>query len=73
EKAFAAGADINRFNDLSAADARQFSADINKAMLAIENLPQITISAVNGYALGGGMELSMSADFRMAAAWMPPL
>ncbi len=66
-KVFAAGADINRFNDLSAADARQFSADINKAMLAIENLPQITISAVNGYALGGGMELSMSTDFRMAA------
>ncbi len=66
-KVFAAGADINRFNDLSAADAERFSTDINKAMLAIENLPQITISAVNGYALGGGMELSMSTDFRMAA------
>jgi enoyl-CoA hydratase/carnithine racemase len=66
-KVFAAGADINRFQDLSPADARRFSGEINKAMLAIENLSQITISAVNGYALGGGMELAMATDFRMAA------
>lgn len=66
-KVFAAGADINQFLDLSRRDAVQLSADVNKAMLTIENLPQITISAVNGYALGGGMELAMATDFRMAA------
>ena len=64
-RVFAAGADINRFNDLSAADAQRFSTDINKAMLAIENLPQITISAVNGYALGG----SEPASRLVASAW----
>ena len=66
-RVFAAGADINRFKDLNPAEAERFSGAVNNAMLAIENLSQITISAVNGYALGGGMELSMATDFRMAA------
>lgn len=38
---------------------------LNNAIFAIENLPQITVAAVNGFALGGGCELSMSTDFRI--------
>ena len=64
---FAAGADIRRFTGLDPAGARILSRRFNDAFLAVENMPQITVSAVNGYALGGGMELAMATDFRVAA------
>ena len=64
---FAAGADIGRFTGLGVAAARDLSRHFNDAFLAVENMPQITVSAVNGYALGGGMELAMATDFRVAA------
>ncbi len=66
-KIFAAGADIGDFP--IEGDVRDPSEQVDPlvaATLAIENLPQITISAVNGFALGGGCELSMSTDFRIA-------
>jgi len=66
-KIFAAGADIKEFPEIQdKAEAMEFSMHLHNALLAIENLPQITISAVNGYALGGGCELAMSTDFRFA-------
>ena len=65
---FAAGADIGGFTGLSPAQARELSRQFNDAFLAVENMPQITVSAVNGYALGGGMELAMATDFRVAAS-----
>ncbi len=64
---FAAGADIGGFTGLDPAGARELSRRFNDAFLAVENMPQITVSAVNGYALGGGMELAMATDFRVAA------
>ena len=64
---FAAGADIGRFTSLDPAGARILSRHFNDTFLAVENMPQITVSAVNGYALGGGMELAMATDFRVAA------
>ncbi len=64
---FAAGADITGFTGNTREDAARQCAKFNDAFLAVENLPQITVSAVNGYALGGGMELAMATDFRVAA------
>lgn len=65
-KIFAAGADIKEFPAIqNKADAVEFSLKLHRALSALENLPQITISAVNGYALGGGCELSMATDFRI--------
>ena len=65
-KIFAAGADIKEFPSLdNKADAVEFSRGLHAALLALENLPQITVSAVNGFALGGGCELSMATDFRI--------
>jgi enoyl-CoA hydratase/carnithine racemase len=65
-KVFAAGADITEFPTGEGHRDPSAMVDIlNSALLKLESLPQITISAVNGYALGGGCELSMSTDFRV--------
>ncbi len=65
-KVFAAGADIKEFPGLDRAGALALSRKLNDTLLAFEALPQITIAAVNGYALGGGCELAMAAEFRLA-------
>ncbi len=63
---FAAGADIGDFpTNEGERDPSSMTVDLNKAIFAIENLPQITVSAVNGFALGGGCELAMATDFRI--------
>lgn len=64
-KVFAAGADITEFPGLDANSARELALRINDAFRALESLPQITICAINGYALGGGCELAMAAEFRL--------
>lgn len=64
---FAAGADIERFPAFDRDEALAFSQQFNNIALAIEGLPQITVSAINGYALGGGLELALATDFRVAA------
>ena len=64
-RVFAAGADITEFPGLDATSARDLTQRINDAFRALEALPQITICAVNGYALGGGCELAMAAEFRL--------
>ncbi len=68
DRNFAAGADITAFPGFDHADALEFSHRFNAAALALENLPQITVSAINGFALGGGLELALATDFRIAAA-----
>jgi len=63
---FAAGADISEFPvDGEDRDPSPTVDVLNAALLAFENLKQITIAAVNGVALGGGCELSMCTDFRI--------
>ncbi len=66
-RVFAAGADITEFPNLDHESALDFSRRFNKAALAIESLPQVTITAVNGFALGGGFELALATDFRLVA------
>lgn len=67
-KNFAAGADISEFPSYDQQSATEFSTTFNTVLLALENLPQVTISAVNGFALGGGLEVAVSTDFRMMAS-----
>ena len=65
-KIFAAGADIGDFpRNEGHRDPSPMVDNLLEALFKIENLPQITCSAVNGFALGGGCEVSMATDFRV--------
>jgi enoyl-CoA hydratase len=66
-KAFVAGADIAEMKDMDALKARDYGALGQKVFFHVENLPQPVIAAVNGFALGGGCELAMSCDIRVAS------
>lgn len=67
-KAFIAGADIAAMSSMSANDALLFGAAAKEAELRIEAMAQPVIAAINGLALGGGCELAMVCDFRVAAS-----
>ena len=67
EKAFAAGADIQELAQLSAAEGQQLALKGQRIFSKLENLGKPAIAAINGFALGGGCELAMSATIRIAS------
>lgn len=68
EKAFVAGADIKEFAHYTQAEGKELAArGQNQLFDLVENFPKPVIAAVNGFALGGGLELAMSCHFRYAS------
>ncbi|MCW0452160.1 enoyl-CoA hydratase/isomerase family protein [Xanthomonas sacchari] len=67
EKAFVAGADIAEMNELTPVQGRDFSQLGQRLMRRIERMPKPVLAMVNGFALGGGLELAMACHLRVAA------
>ncbi len=67
EKAFSVGADLKERKNLTEQHVKRNIFKIGEVFSAIENLPQPTIAMINGFAFGGGMELALACDFRIAA------
>jgi enoyl-CoA hydratase/carnithine racemase len=67
ERVFAAGADIKEMADMSYADMAKRSGPLQSSLSAVAAIPKPTVAAITGYALGGGCELALCADYRLAA------
>lgn len=67
EKSFVAGADIAEMKDLNEEEGKNFGLLGNKVFRRLENLNKPVIAAISGFALGGGCELAMACDIRIAS------
>jgi enoyl-CoA hydratase/carnithine racemase len=65
---FSSGADLMERRTMSDDDVKRFIAAIRESMTSIENVPMPVIAAINGFALGGGLEIALAADLRIASA-----
>lgn len=66
-RSFVAGADIAQMKEFNSIDGKRFGAYGDEVFLKLENLSKPVIAAVNGFALGGGCELCMACDIRLAS------
>jgi enoyl-CoA hydratase/carnithine racemase len=67
EKFFSVGADLNEISVLTAAQAFEFSRQGQALMNLIDHFPVPVIAAIRGYCMGGGMDLALACDYRIAA------
>jgi enoyl-CoA hydratase/carnithine racemase len=67
ERVFAAGNDVKEMADMSYTDMVKAGAGVQSAVTAVARIPKPVVAAVTGYALGGGCELALAADYRIAA------
>jgi enoyl-CoA hydratase/carnithine racemase len=68
ERVFAAGADVKMMAPMSPAEVKVMISTLQEVFSLVEEIPKVTIAAITGYCLGGGCELAMTADFRVAGA-----
>lgn len=66
-KAFVAGADIQAMQNMTPSQATNFALKVQEVMKKIESHPMLVVAVINGFALGGGMELAMACDYRLAS------
>src|SRR5574341_935395 len=66
EKFFSAGADINMLSSKSLGFKNNFALHGHEVLMRLENTPKIVIAAINGHAVGGGLEIAMACDIRIA-------
>lgn len=67
KRAFSSGADLTEFTKFTAERAKELSIKGQQVFSKIENMSKPVLAAVNGYALGGGLELALACDFRVAS------